>query len=114
MKLVKCANCGQSINPKRDACPFCNAAVVKGGQTPSRPVPVNPQSASPATPEAPGSSGEATSLAATVVSQPPLWKRLKVIIPIAAGIVVVALLLAAGVAASVITADAPKSRIAPS
>lgn len=24
VKLIKCANCGQSINPKRDVCPFCS------------------------------------------------------------------------------------------
>lgn len=25
VKLIQCVNCGQSINPKRDVCPFCQA-----------------------------------------------------------------------------------------
>jgi len=30
MKLIKCGSCGQSINPKRDICPFCGAPVAQG------------------------------------------------------------------------------------
>lgn len=40
MKLVQCANCGQSINRKRDVCPFCQAAVVRSAPRPESAAPV--------------------------------------------------------------------------
>ena len=100
MKLVQCANCGQSINPKRDVCPFCNTPVVKG----MRPAPAAaapqaaaaPAAGAPAAPEPPARAGTATAThpVATVIPV-PWWKRPMVFIPAIVGVVVVVALVAA-------------------
>lgn len=78
MKLVQCANCGQSINRKRDVCPFCQAAVVKSAP--------RPESVTPA------SGPEPQDDAVEALSAPiPAWKRPKIIvILVAAGIALLA------------------------
>ena len=89
MKLVPCANCGQSINAKRDVCPFCNAAVVKS---------VPPPPAAPPPPATPvGTVAAKVAAPAAPAARRPLWKRPNFIIPLFVGIgALVALLLAIG------------------
>jgi len=84
VKLIKCDNCGQSINPKRAACPFCNAEVVK------------------AVPEAPATQPVAYAVVddrsvEDPASPPqPWWKRPNIIIPAVVGVAFLAVFVAFG------------------
>lgn len=88
MKLVKCGNCGQSINQKRDVCPFCGAAVV------TAPLLVLPPPKAHAVDAVPDTASAATSASTSV-----WWKRPNVIIPAVVGAVFVVLILAVGISA---------------
>lgn len=98
MGLIKCGKCGQSMNPKRDVCPFCGAGVEKkpsrfamptravGTQAaPSVAQPDNPlPAAEPSAVSPPGTSAAAMT---------PEWlKKPKVLIVIAVGVVALAVL----------------------
>ena len=85
VKLVKCSNCGQSINQKRDVCPFCGAEAVK-----APPLVFPPPAAHAAA--APENAGEAVSASASV-----WWKRPNIIIPAVVGAVFVVVLLAVSI-----------------
>ena len=84
MKLVKCSNCGQSINQKRDVCPFCGAEAVKAA-----PMVLPPPAAAAAAPE---NASEEVSASASL-----WWKRPNIIIPAVVGAVFVVVLLAVGI-----------------
>jgi len=86
VKLAKCGNCGQSINQKRDVCPFCGAAVVKA------PLLVPPPPKAHAVDAVPDAASAATSASTSV-----WWKRPNVIIPAVVGAVLVVLVLAVGI-----------------
>lgn len=84
MKLIKCDNCGQSINPKRAVCPFCNGEVVKA-------VPEEP----PSPPVAHAVVDDRSVEDSASLAQ-PWWKRPNIIIPAVVGVAFLAVFMAFG------------------
>ena len=103
MGLVTCGNCGQSVNPKRDVCPFCGAAVEKSPRftLPSRKAAAQAQPVAEASaiaqaeaqlkgePSAIHSSAGSPTVSAQKPSEPAWWRRPKLIIPVVAALAVV-------------------------
>jgi len=88
LKLVKCGSCGQSINRKRDVCPFCGAAVVKAAPIVLPPPPAKPSAKAAVAPE--------SSVEPIAGTTSEWWKRPNIIIPAVAGTLIVVALLALG------------------
>jgi hypothetical protein len=92
VKLVKCGQCGQSVNRKRDVCPFCGAAVVKA----QRPVLPPPRAHEV-------DDGADTASAAPSQSISVWWKRPNIVIPAVVGTVFLVIVL--GVSISLIASQ---------
>jgi hypothetical protein len=103
VKLVKCATCGQSINRRRDTCPFCGAVVVKGAPTLSTALPTSVPSVEAATHSEKGAEKPG-------VADGKWWKRPNIVIPAVLGVVAVVVLLV--VAVSVISTQSAHRRAA--
>ena len=89
MKLIKCSSCGQSINPKRDVCPFCAAPVERAPLFAYSPP---PQGSQPSAPDADVAVDGAAAEQPDTGSQ-PWWKRRNNIISIVAAAACAAALL---------------------